>query len=120
MNSPGRADWDVVRIQEGVVRSLAIHAAQEIDGVAQIAPGFLGTLWKWLTDQDQPQGMKVEMHASEVRVKASLIVEYGVNIPQVADGVRENIRQALERFAGITPTEIHVAVVGVAKPNRKR
>jgi uncharacterized alkaline shock family protein YloU len=40
-------------------------------------------------------------------------VEYGIDIPRVADEVQENVKRAVEKMAGLVPSEVDVIVEGV-------
>lgn len=120
MGREPKTDWEVVKIRDEVVRSLATYAAEEIEGVAGLSHGWWGSFWKFFTDQDRGRGITVDIRGPDVRVRAAIVVDYGVNIPQVAEAVRESIRRALERYAGISPAEVHVEVAGVTQRRTKR
>ena len=47
----------------------------------------------------------------------SIIVEYGVDIPRIADEVQENVKRAVEKMAGLVLSEVDVVVEGVHAPN---
>ena len=53
------------------------------------------------------------MKESEVRLTVSIIVEYGVDIPKIADEVQEMVKRAVERMTGLVLSEVDVVVEGV-------
>lgn len=59
------------------------------------------------------QGIKVEQTAQHLRIKLYIIVEYGLNVAEVAGNVRSQVGYNVERMTGRTPTGLHVYVQGV-------
>lgn len=104
-----------VKIHKNVISSIASIAALEIEGVKQIAkaPGidffaFLGF---------KSSGMiRVEFGKNdEMRLKVPLIVKYGYSIPEIAENVQDNVRQALEKMLDKSPRDIHISIQGIEK-----
>ena len=68
-------------------------------------------------------GVKIKMRDSEVKLTVCIIVEYGIDIPRVADEVQENVKHAVEKMAGLVLAEVDVVVEGVrsyASPEKER
>ena len=59
------------------------------------------------------RGVKIQMKDGEVKLTVAIVVEYGVDIPRVADEVQENVKRAVEKMAGLVPSEVDVVVEGV-------
>ncbi|MFH0764242.1 MAG: Asp23/Gls24 family envelope stress response protein [Candidatus Omnitrophota bacterium] len=55
----------------------------------------------------------MHMKESEVKLTVSIIVEYGIDIPRVADEVQENVKRAVEKMTGLVLAEVDVVVEGV-------
>ena len=67
------------------------------------------------------KGVRIEAKEGEVKLTVSIVVEYGVDIPRVADEVQENTKRAVEKMAGLVPAEVDVIVEGVAfKPDGEK
>jgi uncharacterized alkaline shock family protein YloU len=48
----------------------------------------------------------------------SIIVDYGVDIPRIADEVQENVKRSVEKMTGLVLSEVDVIVEGVSlKPS---
>jgi uncharacterized alkaline shock family protein YloU len=100
-------------IAEGVVAKIAGVAAREIDGVHELVPmgataalaGFAGRLAR--TDQ-RATGVNVEVGQREAAVDLNLTVDYGVNIPQLAEAVRQNIIERIRAMTGLIVKEVNI------------
>ena len=59
------------------------------------------------------QGIKVEQTADQLRIKLYIIVEYGLNVAEVAGNVRSQVAYNVERMTGRSLTGLHIYVQGV-------
>lgn len=100
-------------IADGVVAKIASVAAREIEGVHDLVPlgtgatiaGFAGRLAR--SDQ-RATGVSVEVGKREAAVDLNMTVDYGVNIPQVAEAVRQNIMDRIRAMTGLTVKEVNI------------
>ncbi len=58
-------------------------------------------------------GIKVEQAGEELRVKLYIIVEYGLNVAEVAGNVRSQVAYNVERMVGRPITALQIYVQGV-------
>src|SRR6185437_7823098 len=100
-------------ISDSVVAKIVAAAAREIDGVHDLVPmgagatiaGFAGRLTR--SDQ-RSTGVSVEVGQREAAVDLNLTVDYGVNIPQVAEAVRQNIMDRIRAMTGLIVKEVNI------------
>jgi uncharacterized alkaline shock family protein YloU len=59
------------------------------------------------------QGIKVEQTDDHLRIKLYIIVEYGLNVAEVAGNVRSQVAYNVERMTGRPVTGLHIYVQGV-------
>jgi uncharacterized alkaline shock family protein YloU len=59
------------------------------------------------------QGIKVEQTAEHLRIRLYIIVEYGLNVAEVAGSARSQVAYNIERMTGKPVTGLHVYVQGV-------
>jgi uncharacterized alkaline shock family protein YloU len=59
---------------------------------------------------------KLAMGAGMIRADLDL-VEYGISIPDLAEGVRRNVIDAVERICGLEVTEVNITIGDVHLPN---
>ncbi len=107
-----KTDLGTVQIRNEVIGTIAALAAQEVEGVVGVWRGFL-PFGPWAGNQ----GVQVQMQDQEVRVALSLVVEYGVSLPQVAIQVQDRVREMIERMTNLSAVEVHVSIHHV-KPKR--
>jgi uncharacterized alkaline shock family protein YloU len=59
------------------------------------------------------QGIKIEQTVDHLRIKLYIIVEYGLNVAEVAGNVRSQVAYNVERMTGRPVTGLHIYVQGV-------
>jgi uncharacterized alkaline shock family protein YloU len=58
--------------------------------------------------------IKVEIDKNEeVKVEIPLVIKYGFNIPDIANKVQENVRNALEKMTNLSIKDIDINVQGI-------
>lgn len=109
---------DHVRVADGALRSIIGLAAHEVPGVVGMAPVNIGEgLRRILGARQVDEGVSVEHPHGEDRANVDIhvVVAYGVNIPVVAEGVRDRVRYAAKQYAGVALDEVRVHVEGVSR-----
>ncbi len=101
-----------------VIATIAGLAATEVEGVASMGGGASG-LADILTRRGQStknltKGVKVEVAEGSVTVAITIVVEFGSPIPEVASGIQENVKKAIETMSGLTVKAIDVHVQGMS------
>lgn len=110
-------DLGVVRINNDAITTIASLAAMEIKGIHGMGGGPARTIYESLFKKRWRRGVKIEMKDSEVKLTVFIIVEYGVDIPKIADEVQEMVKRSVEKMTGLVLSEVDVVVEGVhAKP----
>ena len=102
-------------IADVVVSKIAAIAAREVAGVHDLVTqgmgGAISGLAQRVTGADmRSQGVNVEVGEREAAIDLRLTVDYGVSIPQVAEGVRRNIITRLEAMTGLNVKEVNIDV----------
>jgi uncharacterized alkaline shock family protein YloU len=100
-------------IAQGVVAKIAGVAAREVSGVHDLVPlgagatiaGLAGRITR--TDQ-RSVGVSVEVGRKEAAVDLNMTVDYGVNIPQLAEAVRQNITDRIRAMTGLAVKEVNI------------
>lgn len=109
-------DLGAVRINNDAIATIASTAALEARGVYRMGGGFRRTLCD-LFLKKSVGGIRIQMKNGEVRLIVSIVVEYGVDIPRIADEVQENVKRAVEKMAGLVLSDVDVIVEGVHAPD---
>ncbi|HRP47143.1 MAG TPA: Asp23/Gls24 family envelope stress response protein [Trueperaceae bacterium] len=109
---------DQVRVSDGALASIIGLSAHEVPGVVGMAPASMSEgLRRLLGARQVDEGVVIEHPKGEKHADVDLhvVVAYGVNIPVVADSVRERVKYAALHYAGITLDVVRVRVVGVSR-----
>ena len=104
-------------IADSVVAKIAGIAAREIAGVHQMGSGAaraFGSLKERLPvgagTPSPTQGVRVEVGERQSAIDLDLVADYGVSIPDVAESVRRNVIERVQRMTGLEVTEVNIAV----------
>jgi uncharacterized alkaline shock family protein YloU len=112
--SEERTSLGTIKIADDVVKVVAGLAAMDIKGVAGMSGGFAGGIAELLGRKNLSRGIKVEVGEKEAAIDLSVIIDYGVRIPDVAAQIQESVKSAVERMTGLVVVEANVNVQGVA------
>ncbi|MCB5275333.1 Alkaline shock protein 23 [Arthrobacter sp. SO5] len=109
-------------IEETVVQKLAGIATREVPGV--YAMGSAGRrAFSAMTERipgsqtNVSGGVSVEKGERQTAIDVSIVVEYGVSIVDVSQGIRRNVIQAVEHATGLEVLEVNVNVTDVHLPD---
>jgi len=108
-------DIGTIKIHNNVIRSVASTAATDVGGVYKMGDRIGKNIFDALFRKQSTHGVKVLSEDGEVTIKLSIIVEYGVDIPTVADHVQKNVKAAVEKMAGLSVAAVDVSIEGVHK-----
>lgn len=119
-NGTAGTDIGTIRIADDVVAVIAGLAATEVEGVAAMSGGFAGGIAEVLGRRSLSKGVKVEVGTEEAKVDLHIVVTYGVRIPDVAWGIQENVKKAIEQMTGLRVLQVNVHVQGVSFPTKEK
>ena len=110
-------------IADVVVAKIAGIAAREISGVHDLGGGAaraVGALRERIGGpvggSSTTQGVAVEVGERQAAVDLQLVAEYGVSISDLAEDIRQNVIQAVERMTGLEVTQVNIDVQDVHVP----
>ncbi|AGB40517.1 hypothetical protein Halha_0543 [Halobacteroides halobius DSM 5150] len=103
-----------IRIANEVVSIIAGLAATEVEGVAGMSSGLAGGIAEMLGRKNLSKGVEVEVGETETAIDLYVIMQYGVEIPEVAWQIQDNVKQGIETMTGLDVVEVNVHVQGVS------
>ena len=106
-------DLGAVRINNEAIMTIAAAAAMEIGGVHSLGGGIRNTLYEVLFRRTYFKGVRIHMRDGEAKLSVSIVVEYGSDIPRIADEVQDNVKRAVEKMTGLVLSTVDVIVEGV-------
>lgn len=115
--SSGSNNLGKVEIAPEVIEVIAGIAASEVDGVAQMRGNFAAGVVERLGKKNHGKGVKVELLEEGIKVDVYCVIKFGISIPNVAQGIQDNIRQTLLDMTALETSEINIHVVGIQFEN---
>lgn len=111
-----KTDLGKIKIHIKAIRSMAAIAAMEVEGVLRIYTGTIGRLFEMIGKDRNTAAIKVDLKENnEIGLAVSVVVEYGQDIPKIANLVQESIRAAIEKMSGLNPVSIDVKIKSIEK-----
>lgn len=104
-----KAPQDDLQISPDVVATIAGVAISEVIG-ANRTTGFL-EMFK--TKNKEGNGIKVEIKDDTCKIDASIIVDFGTRIPDVAFEIQTRVKKSVEAMTGLRVREVNVHVQGI-------
>lgn len=102
-----------IKISDEVIATIASVAVSEIDGVCGLMGSIAGELALKFGKKNVNKGIKVVSNDTEATIDISLIVKYGIRIPEIAWEVQENVKKSVESMSGLSVTKVNIHVAGV-------
>lgn len=111
-------------IADSVVAKIAGMAAREVDGVYKMGGGAaraMGSLRERFpgSGPSVTSGVAVEVGETQAAIDLDVVVEYGVSIGDLSQGIRRNVISSVERMTGLQVTEVNIAVGDVHLPDEQ-
>lgn len=99
-----------IQIAPEVIEIIAGLATIEVSGVAGMSAGFVGGIAELLGRKNLSKGVKVNVGQKEAAVDVSILIEFGVRIPEVASEVQRNVKRSIESMTGLHVVEVNVHI----------
>lgn len=110
---------DRITVTDGALSTLIGLAAHEVPGIIGMAPANLREgIKRILGKQQADEGVEITRQGETASVDLYVAVAYGVNIPAVAESVRERVLYAARAFAGVEVERVAVHIAGVGRAGR--
>lgn len=109
----GNTSLGKVEIAPEVIEVIAGIAASEVDGVSQMRGNFATGVVERLGKKNHGKGVKVDLKEDGIVIDVYCVMNFGVSIPNVAQKIQDNIRQALLNMTALDINEVNIHVVGV-------
>lgn len=105
-----------------VVATIAGLAATEVEGVASMSSpaSGLADMFSRKTTRNFTKGVRIDLDGNQVTVDITIVVEYGSPVPDVARGIQENVKKAIETMTGLTVQSVDVHVSGISFEREQR
>lgn len=123
VNNNLETQYGTTTIDDVVVSKIAGIAAREVSGVDSLGGGgarMIGNIRESFgASEDVRQGVDVEVEDGTARIEIAITAEYGVAIHELAEAIRRNIMNAVERMTGLSVERVNVVVHDVKLPKEE-
>jgi uncharacterized alkaline shock family protein YloU len=107
-----QSELGTIRIAADAIAQIVGHTAAECYGVVGMAGKGLKRL---LTRDKLTQGIDVSATPEGIRVDLHVVVEYGLNLAEVAATVRSRVAYEIERLTGLNVAAVEVHIEDVRR-----
>ena len=115
VNNNLETQYGTTTIDDVVVSKIAGIAAREVSGVDSLGGGgarMIGNIRESFgASEDVRQGVDVEVEDGTARIEIAITAEYGVAIHELAEAIRRNIMNAVERMTGLSVERVNVCLL---------
>ena len=103
----------VVKVHESVIASIVRKAALDVEGVLRLGTSSLMDNPAEIVGSKkiQDRSITVEMNESSVSVELRVILQYGVEIPQVANELKETVAAEITKLSGMRVDHVNIVVM---------
>ena len=100
-----------IRISEDVIASVVRKYTLEVDGVIRFGSGSLVSgLAEMIGRRSQESSVTVELDGDSVNISVTLVLRFGVKVPEVAALVQDVIRSRVEELTGKHVSSVDIVV----------
>jgi len=115
MRDDQKIDLGSVQVHKKVFAEIIASALKEVTGVKLIDKSIGNRLGEVFGKKDYP-GISIKVDDShDVTLELKVLVQYGINIPDIARQVQETVKNAVDKTLDVTLKDIHVNVQGITR-----
>jgi uncharacterized alkaline shock family protein YloU len=103
----------VVKVHESVIASIIRKAACSVDGVVRLAGNALvDNIAEFVGSRKvMDRAISIEMGDNSVAVEVQVVLEYGCNVPEIAENIQNTVTEEITRITGMQVTRIDIVVM---------
>lgn len=103
-----------ITYDDKVIEKIVGHALEKVDGLLAAKGGFLSSMKNNMVNTNSvTDGVSVEVGSQEVAVDLDVIVEYGKDIPKIADSIKDIVAENVAKMTHLKVIEVNVNVVDI-------
>ena len=106
--------YGTIAIENEVIAKVAGYTAIDCYGiVGMAAKNVKDGLVQLLKRESLTKGIKITVDEDKIRIDLHIIVEYGTNIPAIAENIISTVKYKIQTVCGIDVEQVNVVVEGV-------
>ena len=100
-----------IKIANDVVLVIAQKAVSDIKGIVSFSGGLSKGIADVLTNnKNTKKGVRLETEENDITINLSIVVEYGVIIPEIVKTVQEKVKTSIEVMTDIKVSKVNVYI----------
>ena len=112
INVASDTDRGIVQISNGVISAVMKKYTLEVPGVVRFQQqGMLDGLFDVLSKRPIDRSIELDLQANGAIITLTLILRFGVCIPEVCQNIQETIKEKVESLTGYPVAKVNVNVV---------
>ncbi|MCL6631654.1 MAG: Asp23/Gls24 family envelope stress response protein [Alicyclobacillus herbarius] len=115
-------EYGKIQIADEVIQVIAGLAATEVAGVLDMTGSIAGGITESLLGRKNlSKGVRVRFADDDrsCSIDLSVVLEFGVNIPETGAAIQEHVKEAVEGMTGLDVASVNVSVAAVVLPGDK-
>lgn len=105
-----------VRIHNNVISVIAHEAADRVPGVVELSGTLVDGLADMIGKGSRDRGIRVAVESENtITVELTVVLEYGVNIPETCGKLQNEVRKSIEDMTGKKVQAVNVSVQGIRR-----
>ncbi len=102
-----------ITISPGVIAQIVAHTTARCYGVVGMAGGPKARVGRFLPRSRATQGIAVSGNGDGIALDLHVVVEYGLNLTEVAATIRSQVQYEVERLTGLPVSSVDVHIQDV-------
>ncbi len=115
------SEYGQIRIYNNVIAVIAHETAKKVPGVVELQGSLADDLAGIIGKKSKDKGIRVETENEELlTINLSVVLEYGVHIPDVCVQLQQAVKEAVEAMTGKSVYAVNVVVQGIRNMAEKK
>lgn len=102
-----------IKISDEVIATIASVATKEIEGISGLSLSIAGEIASKFVKKNLSKAIKVSSDDGNLTIDISVIVKYGIRIPDISWEVQENVKKSVESMSGLKVEKVNIIIAGV-------
>ena len=102
-----------IKISDEVIATIVTVATKEVSGISGLSLSLTDEITSRFVKKNSTKAIKINNSDNVVSIDISIVVNYGIRIPDVAWEVQENVKKSVESMSGLIVDKINVIVSGI-------
>ena len=102
-----------IKISDEVIATIVTVATKEVSGISGLSLSLTDEITSRFVKKNSTKAIKINNSDNVVSIDISIVVNYGIRIPDVAWEVQENVKKSVESMSGLIVDKINVIVSSI-------